>query len=256
MKHRSLGKVYLVGAGPGDPGLLTLRAADLLGRADAVVYDRLIHPDVLARARKGARLVFAGKEGGGEQTRQEEINAVLIDQARMGRLVVRLKGGDPFVFGRGGEEAIALSEAGVPFEVVPGVSSGIAAPAAAGIPVTHRGVSGSVTFATGHRAADNPNWKHLAGSQTLVLFMAGRKLAEATSALIREGMAASAPAAVVVAGTWEGQRVVEGTLASIAALTVEAQVGSPALLVVGEVVRLRSRLTCMVQEAVAAEACR
>lgn len=249
MKHRSLGMVYLVGAGPGDPGLLTLRAAELLARADAVVYDRLIHPDVLARARSGARLVFAGKEGGGEQTRQEEINAVLIDQARLGRVVVRLKGGDPFVFGRGGEEAIALSEAGVPFEVVPGVSSGIAAPAAAGIPVTHRGVSASVTFATGHRAADNPNWKHLAGAETLVLFMAGRKLVEATAALVREGMSAERPAAMVEAGTWEGQRVVEGTLGDIAERATAAQIGSPALLVVGEVVRLRAQLTSLAQEA-------
>ena len=249
MKRRSPGMVYLVGAGPGDPGLLTLRAAELLARADAVVYDRLIHPDVLARARSGARLVFAGKEGGGEQTRQEEINAVLIDQARLGRLVVRLKGGDPFVFGRGGEEAIALSEAGIPFEVVPGVSSGIAAPAAAGIPVTHRGVSASVTFATGHRAAENPNWKHLAGSETLVLFMAGRKLAVATAALIREGKPANTPAAMVEAGTWEGQRVVEGTLGDIAQKVAAAQLGSPALLVVGEVVRLRSQLVGLAVEA-------
>ncbi len=257
MKHRSPGIVYLVGAGPGDPGLLTVRAADLLGRADAVVYDRLIHPEILARARSGARLIFAGKEGGGEQMQQEEINGVLINQARLGRSVVRLKGGDPFVFGRGGEEAIALSEAGIAFEVVPGVSSGFAAPAAAGIPVTHRGVSGSVTFATGHRAADNPNWKHLAGAETLVLFMAGRKLAEATAALVREGKSASTPAAIVEAGTWEGQRVIEGTLGDIAGLAAAAQVGSPALLVVGEVVRLRSQLTCLAKEASArTEACR
>ncbi|MBS1148795.1 MAG: uroporphyrin-III C-methyltransferase [Myxococcaceae bacterium] len=243
------GIVYLVGAGPGDPGLLTLRGAELLGRADAVVYDRLIHPEILARARKGARLVFVGKEGGGEQTSQDEINAVLIAQARLGRRVVRLKGGDPFVFGRGGEEAIALSEAGIAFEVVPGVSSGIAAPAAAGIPVTHRAVASSVTFATGHRAEDNPNWKHLAGAQTLVLFMAGRKLAEATAALVRQGKSARTPAAIVEAGTWEGQRVIEGTLGEIAELAAAAQVGSPALLVVGEVVRLRAQLTALAQQA-------
>ena len=249
MKRRSPGVVYLVGAGPGDPGLLTLRAADLLARADAVVYDRLIHPDILARARSGARLVFAGKEGGGEQVRQEEINAVLIAQARLGRLVVRLKGGDPFVFGRGGEEAIALTEAGIAFEVVPGVSSGIAAPAAAGIPVTHRGVSASVTFATGHLAGQAPNWKHLAGAQTLVLFMAGRKLAEATAALVTEGMSAQSPAAIVEAGTWEGQRVIEGTLCDIAERAAAAQIGSPALLVVGEVVRLRSQVLGLAQQA-------
>ncbi len=257
MKQRSVGKVYLVGAGPGDPGLLTLRAAELLSRADAVVYDRLIHPQILARARSGARLVFAGKEGGGEKTRQEHINAVLIDQARVGRTVVRLKGGDPFIFGRGGEEAIALSAAGIPFEVVPGVSSGTAVPAAAGIPVTHRGVSGSVTFATGHRADDIPNWKHLAESETLVLFMAGQRLAEATVALMREGKSALTPAAVVEAGTWEGQRVIEGTLGQIAKLATDAQVGSPALLIVGEVVRLRAQLTNLALEAPAQQgACR
>jgi uroporphyrin-III C-methyltransferase len=239
------GIVYLVGAGPGDPELLTLRAADLLARADTVVYDRLIHPEVLARARAGARLVFAGKEGGGDQVSQSEINAVLIAQARLGRQVVRLKGGDPFVFGRGAEEALALTEAGIAFEVVPGVSSGIAAPAAAGIPVTHRGLAASVTFASGHLAASAPNWKHLAGAETLVLFMAGKRLEGATRSLRREGKNPSTPAAVVVAGTWEGQRVVEGTLADIGALAEAAQIGSPSLLVVGEVVRLRQQLTVL-----------
>ena len=241
--------VYLVGAGPGDPGLLTLKAAELLRRADTVVYDRLIHPDVLKHARSGTRLIFAGKEGGGEQTSQDDINAILIDQARLGRVVVRLKGGDPFVFGRGAEEAIALRAAGIPFEVVPGVSSGIAAPAAAGIPVTHRGLSGAVTFATGHRVAQDANWKHLAGAETLVLFMAGRKLAEATAALIREGKPAATPAAMIEAGTMEGQRVVEGTLGDIAVRVAEAQLGAPSLLVVGEVVRLRAELVQLAADA-------
>jgi uroporphyrin-III C-methyltransferase len=159
---------------------------------------------------------------------------------------VRLKGGDPFVFGRGGEEALALEAAGVPYEVVPGVSSGVAAPAAAGIPVTHRELSGSVTFATAHRTGRAPDWAHLAGAQTLVLFMAGSRLEEATRALVEAGRPAHTPAALVEAGTWEHQRVLEGSLGDIAARAREAQVGSPALLVVGEVVRLRSQLRSLV----------
>lgn len=248
MKRRGIGKVHLVGAGPGDPGLLTLRAAELIARADTVVYDRLVHPDVIARARRGARLIFAGKEGGGEQVSQEQIHRILIDQARLGREVVRLKGGDPFVFGRGGEEALALTEAGIPFDVVPGVSSGVAAPAAAGIPVTHRGMAASVTFATGHRAGEELDWAHLAGAPTLVLFMAGKRLAESTSALAGAGRSAATPAAVVEAGTWEHQRVVVGTLADIAARAAEAEIGSPALLVVGEVVALREQLAAVAQQ--------
>ncbi|HEX8441885.1 uroporphyrinogen-III C-methyltransferase [Archangium sp.] len=247
MSKQVNGRVYLVGAGPGDPGLLTLRAAQLLGRADAVVYDRLIHPEVLKHARSRARLLFVGKEGGGESVRQEEINALLISQARLGRTVVRLKGGDPFVFGRGGEEALALEEAGISYEVVPGVSSGVAAPAAAGIPVTHRNVSGSVTFATGYRAGKEPDWAHLAGAETLVLFMAGARLEEATLALIAAGRAPSTPTAIVEAGTWEHQRVIEAPLASIASRAREASIGSPALLVVGEVVSLRSQLRSLVR---------
>jgi len=242
MSPRRCGTVYLVGAGPGDPGLLTLRAAELLGRADVVVHDRLVHPDVLARARAGARLIFAGKEGGGEQVSQEEIHGILIQQARLGRQVVRLKGGDPFVFGRGGEEALALREAGVPFEVVPGVSSGVAAPAYAGIPVTHRGLAGSVTFATGHRASSAPDWSHLASSETLVLFMTGKRLVETTSALIQAGRDGATPAAVVEAGTWAHQRTVEGTLSTLAALAEAAEIGSPAMLIVGPVVALRAQL--------------
>lgn len=242
MSKQVNGKVYLVGAGPGDPGLLTLRAARLLAGADAVVYDRLIHPEVLKHARPRARLLFVGKEGGGESVRQEEINALLVSQARLGRSVVRLKGGDPFVFGRGGEEALALEAAGIAYEVVPGVSSGVAAPAAAGIPVTHRGVSGSVTFATAHRAGKAPDWAHLAGAETLVLFMTGSRLEEAALALIAAGRSPNTLTALVEAGTWEHQRVLEAPLARIAARAREDSVGSPAMLVVGEVVSLRSQL--------------
>jgi uroporphyrin-III C-methyltransferase len=236
------GIVHLVGAGPGDPGLLTVRAAHLIARADAIVYDRLVHPDVVGLARRGARLLFVGKEGGKGHVSQAEISRLLVQQAKLGRDVVRLKGGDPFVFGRGGEEALALKAAGVPFDVVPGVSSGIAAPEAAGIPVTHRGLSSSVTFATGTRETGSPDWEHLARAETLVLFMGCRRLDEATAALVRAGRAGETPAAVIEAGTWRQQRVIEGTLADIAERAAQAEVGSPALLVLGEVVRLRAEL--------------
>lgn len=253
MSRRGNGCVYLVGAGPGDPGLLTLRAAKLLASADTVVHDRLVHPGVLEHARPHARILYVGKEGGGESVRQEDIHTLLITQARLGRTVVRLKGGDPFVFGRGGEEALALEAAGIAYEVVPGVSSVAAVPAAAAIPITHRGMAGSVTFATGHRAEGGPNWAHLAGAETLVLFMAGGRLEEATHSLLSEGRAPTTPAAVVEAGTWEHQRVVEGTLADIATRAREAEVGSPALLVVGEVVSLRSQLRSLAERPTVAE---
>ena len=255
MIHRKKpGTVFIVGAGPGDPGLLTLKAAQLLSRADVVVHDRLIHPEVLSHARNGARLIYAGKEGGGESTRQEDINRELIEHARLGRMVVRLKGGDPFVFGRGGEEALALSAAGIPWEVVPGVSSGIAAPAAAGIPVTLRGVSASVTFATAHLELGEPEWRHLAGAPTLVLFMAGSRLEHACSALIRAGRSESTPAAVVIAGTWSHQQVIEGDLRSLSLRErakapggdgvgeKEGRGEGPTLLVVGDVVAVRRSL--------------
>ncbi|WP_224367586.1 uroporphyrinogen-III C-methyltransferase [Hyalangium versicolor] len=253
MSSRTKGCVYLVGAGPGDPSLLTLRAAKLLASADTVVHDRLIHPGVLEHARPHARLIYVGKEGGGDSVRQEDIHTLLISQARLGRAVVRLKGGDPFVFGRGGEEALALEEAGVPYEVVPGVSSIAAVPAAAAIPVTHRGLSGSVTFATAHLADDIPDWEHLARSETLVLFMAGRKLDEATRAIIAAGKPAATLTAAVEAGTWEHQRVVEGTLGDIASRVREAELGSPTLLIVGPVVSMRSRLSSLAAQAGAAQ---
>ncbi len=242
MSRSGQGVVYLVGAGPGDPGLLTLRAASLLASADTVVHDRLIHPGVLEHARPHARLIYVGKEGGGDSVRQEDIHTLLISQARLGRVVVRLKGGDPFVFGRGGEEALALEEAGIPYEVVPGVSSLAAVPAAAAIPITHRGISGTVTFATAQLAQDTPDWEHLARAETLVLFMAGRRLEEASRSLISAGLSPSTLAAAVESGTWEHQRVVEGTIATITSRVREAELGSPTLLVVGAVVSLRSQL--------------
>ena len=236
------GCVFIVGAGPGDPGLLTLRAAQLLSRADVVVHDRLIHPQVLAHARPGARLIYAGKEGGADSTRQEDIHRELIEQARLGRMVVRLKGGDPFVFGRGGEEVMALAAAGIPWEVVPGVSSGAAAPAAAGIPITMRGLAASVTFATAHLDSGEPDWAHLAQAPTLVLFMAVTRLQQVSASLLLAGRAPETLAAVVEAGTWNHQRVIDGTLADIAQKAAAAELGSPALLVVGEVVGVRQVL--------------
>ncbi len=241
--------VYLVGAGPGDPGLLTLRAARLLATADVVIHDRLVHPDVLAHARPHARLIYVGKEGGGASTSQEEINHALVQHARLGRKVVRLKGGDPFMFGRGGEEALALEAAGVPYEVVPGVTSGVAGPAAAGIPVTHRGVATSVTFATAQLAHGDPDWTHLAGAQTLVLFMAGKNTATVLEQLVRAGLAPHTPAAVVESATWEHQRVTQGTAGTLGALVTAQGVASPALLVVGHVVSLRQELLTLAQHA-------
>jgi uroporphyrin-III C-methyltransferase len=247
MSGSTKGWVYLVGAGPGDPGLLTLRAASLLASADTVVHDRLIHPGVLEHARPHARLIYVGKEGGGDSVRQEDIHALLISQARLGRAVVRLKGGDPFVFGRGGEEALALEEARIPYEVVPGVSSLAAVPAAAAIPITHRGLSGTVTFATAHLAHDTPDWEHLARAETLVLFMAGRRMEEATRSLVEAGLSPATLAAAVEAGTWEHQRVVEGTIADIASRVREAGLGSPLLMIAGAVVSLRSQLSSLAE---------
>ncbi|MHB8417017.1 MAG: uroporphyrinogen-III C-methyltransferase [Myxococcales bacterium] len=234
------GWVHLVGAGPGDPELLTLKAARLLAAADVVVHDRLVHPAVLSMARPGARLTFAGKQGGRRHVAQDDINRLLVREARAGREVVRLKGGDPFVFGRGSEEAMALREAGIPFDVVPGVTSGVAAPACAGIPLTHRGVASSVTFATARLGAGEADWRRLAAADTLVLFMCGQKLEASASALAAAGKPPRTPCAVVEAGSWERQRAVTGTLSTIA--TRAARVGSPALLVVGEVVALRESL--------------
>ena len=236
------GRVYLVGAGPGDPGLLTLRAAQLLAGADAVVYDRLIHPEVLKHARPRARLLFVGKEGGGESVAQEEINALLVREARGGSRVVRLKGGDPFVFGRGAEEVEALRAAGVPVEVVPGVSSAVAAPAAAGIPVTHRALASGFAVVTGHESARDDDsaldWDALARMPTLVVLMGLRALPRVTARLVAHGLSPDTPAAVIANATRPEQQVVVGTVATIAERSAAAALAQPATLVVGRVVAL------------------
>ena len=243
----SEGFVSLVGAGPGDPGLITVAGVEALARADVVVYDRLVNPRLLDLAPEAAERIFAGKGPRAHTMSQDEINALLIERAREGKRVVRLKGGDPFVFGRGGEEAQALAAAGVPFEVVPGVSSAVAAAAYAGIPVTHRGVASSVAFVTGHedpeKAERDVDWARLGNAvDTLVLLMGVGQLAEIAGRLLDAGRDASTPAAVIEWGTLPRQRVVEGNLGDIVSKVEDAGIGAPAVAVVGEVVRLRETL--------------
>ena len=210
------GIVYLVGAGPGDPGLLTLRAVELIASADVVLYDRLIPREALAHARAGAEVTYVGKEGEGPQFPQDDTHRLLLEHARAGRRVVRLKGGDPFVFGRGGEEALVCLEAGIPFEVVPGITAGVAAPAYAGIPVTHRELASGVAFVTGHEDPAKPetalDWPALAAFPgTLVFYMGVRSLPRIAEQLVAGGRSASEPVAVIERGTLPGQRVVSGT---------------------------------------------
>ncbi len=242
------GTVALVGAGPGDPGLLTLRAAELLGQADVVLVDRLVDPGVLVHVREDALLVDVGKTSWtGTAPRQEEINAQLVSHARAGSRVVRLKGGDPFVFGRGSEEAEALVDNGIAFEVVPGISSAMAAPAYAGIPVTARGITQDVCVVTGHLDPDDPasrvRWQALAtGPGTLVILMGHDRLALLAAGLVRFGRAADTPAACIERGTTAQQRVVVSTLEHLAADVTAAGLRAPVATVVGDVVRLREKL--------------
>jgi uroporphyrinogen III methyltransferase/synthase len=252
------GVVYLVGAGPGDPGLITCRGADLVARADVVVYDGLASPVLLRLARAGCELLYAGKKhtaGGGKPLRQAEIQRLLIDRARAGKQVVRLKGGDPFVFGRGAEECEALAAAGVRFEVVPGVSAATAVAAYAGIPLTARGIASTVAYTTGHEAADGEgrgpgdgkagsiDWSAVARADTVVLFMALNTAAECTIRLIAAGRDPSTPAAAIHWGTTASQRTVVATLADLPELIRATGLKPPALLVIGDVVRLRQRLS-------------
>jgi uroporphyrin-III C-methyltransferase len=241
------GSVWLVGAGPGDPGLLTLLAAHALAEADAVVYDALVDPRILALARPAARLSFAGKRGGKPSPRQPDISAKLVRLARQGRRVLRLKGGDPFVFGRGGEEALALVAAGVPFRIVPGVTAGIGGLAYAGIPATHRAVNAAVTLVTGHSTEgdvpDGLDWTALArGAPVLVLYMALKHLADIAARLRAGGRGADEPVAVIAHATTPRQQVVETTLGACVADVARAGIEPPAVIVVGGVVRLRAAL--------------
>jgi uroporphyrin-III C-methyltransferase len=249
-----LGSVALVGAGPGDPRLITVRGLALLRRADVVIYDRLVDSRLLRQARR-ARHIFAGKASGDHALPQAEINELLVRHARRGRRVVRLKGGDPFVFGRGGEEAEALAAAGIPFEVVPGVSSALAVPAYAGIPVTHRGVATSFAVVTGHEACGESrvDWGRLArGVDTLVVLMGVSALPRIAEQLIAHGCPASTPAAVVRWGATERQTAVVDRLDRIAERA--AGIEPPAVIVIGEVVGLRDRLAWFEPASLAAAA--
>jgi uroporphyrinogen III methyltransferase/synthase len=241
------GRVAFVGAGPGDAGLLTARALELIAGADVILYDRLIPAEALAGARAGAELRYVGKEGGGPFVPQEETEALMLERARAGALVVRLKGGDPFVFGRGGEEALALAAAGIAFEVVPGITAGIAAAGYAGIPVTHRGLASAVALITAHEDPRKPeqavDWQALAAFPgTLVFYMGVRTLPMLTARLIEAGRPPGQPAAVVARGTLPDQQTVLGTLATIASDAARAGVAAPAITVIGDVAALHAEL--------------
>jgi uroporphyrin-III C-methyltransferase/precorrin-2 dehydrogenase/sirohydrochlorin ferrochelatase len=248
-RHRSAGRgrVTLVGGGPGDPGLITARGRRLLAEADVVVADRLAPTALLASLSPEVEILDVGKASHGRGTTQEEINALLVDRARAGKRVVRLKGGDPFVFGRGGEEVLACVAAGVPVDVVPGVTSALAAPAAAGIPVTHRGVASDVAVVSGHLDPAQPgttvDWQALAeGPATLVLLMALDRLGPIATELVKRGRPAATPVAVIRNATLADQQVLIGTLGTIAEQVERAALRPPAVVVVGDVVRLRERI--------------
>ncbi len=241
-----VGKVYLVGAGPGDPGLLTVKAKTLVECADVVVHDALVSEPILALINPRAERIHAGKRRGRHSMSQTEITQLLLDKAQQQAVIVRLKGGDPFVFGRGGEEMGDLIAAGVPVEVVPGITAGIAAPAYAGIPVTHRGYSSSVTFVTGHESAGKyrpeVKWRAIAqASETIVVYMGVHNLANITQALMAAKLAADTPVALIRWGTRPEQEELVGTLATIVEKVAASGFESPAVAIIGRVVDLRSR---------------
>lgn len=237
------GKVYIVGAGPGDPDLITVRGIKSLQQASVVLYDRLVNPQLLNEVHAGAQIIYVGKTPGEHTYAQKDINLMLVALARLGHTVVRLKGGDPFIFGRGGEEALALAQAGIPFEIVPGISSALAVPTYAGIPLTHRGIARSFTIITGHTFGNEDcaiNWQALPADGTLVILMGVRNLPRIAAALLAHGCPADTPAAVIANGTTTRQQTVTGTLATIAARA--RNIPSPAIIVVGEVVALHRQL--------------
>lgn len=241
------GKVYLVGAGPGDPGLITVKGLKLLQQADVVIYDRLVDENILNESCSEAEKIYVGKASSHHTLEQGMINQLLIQKAREGKVVVRLKGGDPFVLGRGGEEAKALAENAIPFEVAPGVSSAVAVPAYAGIPVTHRGTASSFTVVTGHKASESGEpfiaWDKLsAGADTLVILMGMGNLSTVVEQLIKHHKPPSTPVAVITEGTTTRQRCVIGTLQDIVEKVKSENLRPPSVVVVGDVVHLRKYL--------------
>ncbi len=247
MQNRERGKVYLVGAGPGDPGLLTLRGRELLEKAEVIIYDRLASPRIMEFANPAAEKIYVGKRVGKHVANQHEINDLILEKAKQGKRVVRLKGGDPFIFGRGGEEAQILAENGIQFEIVPGVTSAIAVPAYAGIPLTHRSYTASVAFITGHRRFDSNeadvDWEGLAkGVGTLVFLMGMTNLPNITENLIRFGRSPDTPVAVIRWGTTPLQESITGTLSDIAQKVKEAGFKPPAIIVVGDVCKVRDKI--------------
>ncbi len=243
----SIGKVYLIGAGPGDPGLITVKGLECVKKADVIIYDYLANERILDHRRPDAELIYVGKQGSRHTLPQEDINALIIRKAKEGRIVARLKGGDPFIFGRGGEEAEDLVDSGIPFEVVPGVTAATAVPTYAGIPLTHREHTASVAFVTGHEDPTKPeskvHWDRIAtGIGTLVFFMGMKNLQNIVDNLVSHGRSADTPVALIQWGTRTDQRVVTGTLKDIVLKVRQAQLGPPAIIVVGEVVKLREKL--------------
>lgn len=244
--YHTHGKVYLVGAGPGDPDLITVKGSNILKEADVIVYDRLANPALLSITSEKSEHIYVGKRPGKPSVSQKQINHILITKAREGKTVARLKGGDPFVFGRGGEECEALKAREIPFEVVPGISSALAAPAFAGIPVTHRKVARSFTVVTGHtiKSGDDTfeNWAHLAYADTLVVLMGMRNLAQIAERLISFGRDAETPVAVIEKATYSSQKTVTGTLATISENVAHADLSPPATIVIGELASLSNEL--------------
>lgn len=241
------GKVYLVGAGPGDPKLLTLYGLECIQKSDVIAYDRLVNPKLLDYAKDTAELIFCGKLPGKHHLIQDEIHELLVNKAMEGKTVTRLKGGDPFIFGRGGEEAEVLVQHGIPYEVVPGVTAGIAASAYAGIPVTHRDHATSFAIVTGHgradKGADHLNWSALAtGIDTVAFYMGVGNLAYISKQLIAHGRNAETPVAIIERGTMEKQRTITGTLETIVDVAAQEKIENPAMILVGQVVQLRDKI--------------
>lgn len=246
------GYVYIVGAGPGDPKLLTIRGLECIQQAEVILYDRLVNVKLLKHAKADAELIYCGKEPGRHALIQDEIHRVLVEQAKLGKKVLRLKGGDPFVFGRGAEEAAILRNAGIPFEIVPGITAGIAAPAYAGIPVTHRDHSASFAIVTGHgrpeKEQDFLNWSALAQIDTVAFYMSISNIAHITKSLIANGKSESTPVAVIEWGTTEKQRTITGDLSTIAQDIHIHGISNPSMILVGDVVRVREQIAWFIEK--------